>query len=244
MIQVRFIGTGDAFSTGGRRNSAILVRDGSRTLLLDCGPTTLQGLKELGIDPHEIDAIALSHYHGDHASGIGFMLLDYRYPRPRSRPLEIIGPPGVREFVVRQCAGYAFEFALEAPYETSFTELRPGRAIDVAGFRLTPYDAIHQPETRPHMLAVASPVKSLFFTGDTGWHDALPERVGDADLLISECTLWDESFPFHLSHERLVAERARFRAGRIVLTHMGEDVLRERSRLEFDSADDGLEIKV
>ena len=66
MSEIVFVGTGDAFNSGGRRNSAILVRDAGHSILLDCGPTTLGGLKELGIDPLEIDAIALSHFHGDH----------------------------------------------------------------------------------------------------------------------------------------------------------------------------------
>ena len=97
MSEVLFVGTGDAFNSGGRRNSAILVREQGRTLLLDCGPTTLAGLSELGIDPLEIDAIALSHFHGDHIAGVPFLLLDYQYQHPRDRPLSILGPPGVAD---------------------------------------------------------------------------------------------------------------------------------------------------
>src|SRR5262245_30634534 len=95
MPGVLFIGTGAAFGSGGRRNSAILVREAGRTLLLDCGPTTLSGLKQLGVDPLEIDAVALSHFHGDHIAGFPFLLLDYVYAHPRERPMAIIGPPGV-----------------------------------------------------------------------------------------------------------------------------------------------------
>ena len=83
MPEVVFVGTGDAFGSGGRRNSAILVRDGCGSLLLDCGPTTLGGLKSLGIDPREIDAIAISHFHGDHAAGVPFLLIDYQFENRR-----------------------------------------------------------------------------------------------------------------------------------------------------------------
>ena len=58
MPDLLFVGTGDAFGSGGRRNSGILLRGREQTLLLDCGPTTLVGLKELGRDPREIDAVA------------------------------------------------------------------------------------------------------------------------------------------------------------------------------------------
>ncbi len=73
MLEVLFVGTGDAFGSGGRRNSAILVRDGTHTLLLDCGPTTLQGLRELGVDPREIVAYSV-HYLGEACPqfGIGY----------------------------------------------------------------------------------------------------------------------------------------------------------------------------
>ena len=86
MVEILFIGTGDAFGSGGRRNSAILVRADGRTLLLDCGPTTLAGLKQLGVDPSEIDAIAISHFHGDHAAGVPFLMLDGLYENPRRTP--------------------------------------------------------------------------------------------------------------------------------------------------------------
>ena len=77
MTEVQFVGTGDAFGSGGRRQSAILVRVHGHTLLLDCGATTVVGLKELGIDPREIDAVAITHFHGDHVAGLPFLLLDY-----------------------------------------------------------------------------------------------------------------------------------------------------------------------
>jgi hypothetical protein len=53
-----------------------------------------------------------------------------------------------------------------------------------------------------------------------------------------------EGFEFHLSHERLLAERARFRCERILLTHLGQEVLDHRARVEFETADDGLKLSL
>jgi ribonuclease BN (tRNA processing enzyme) len=124
MSEIVFVGTGDAFNSGGRRNSAIGARAG-HPILLDCGPT-LGGLKELGIDPLEIDAIALSHFHGDHIAGVPFLLLDYctrtsaeaaRDPRPAGRrrlrrPLTRVRLPPERE---RRYALRFLEFAVDKP---------------------------------------------------------------------------------------------------------------------------------
>jgi ribonuclease BN (tRNA processing enzyme) len=244
MLEVLFVGTGDAFGSGGRRNSAILCRERGHSLLLDCGPTTLVGLKQLGIDPLEIDGIAISHFHGDHASGTPFLLLEYLYERPRRRPLAIHGPPGIRALTESLVRGYGYESERAPGYPIAFHEFRVGSPFESGPFAVTPLPAFHHPETMPHMLRVETDRRALFFTGDTGWHEALPEHVGDVNLLISECCMMDEWFEYHLSHDRLCAERARLRCERIVLTHLGQEVLDERAKLEFETADDGLKLTI
>ena len=244
MPEVVFVGTGDAFGSGGRRNSAILVREAQRTLLLDCGPTTLGGLKAMGIDPLEIDAIALSHFHGDHIAGVPFLLLDYVYANPRDRPLEILGPPGVQEKLADLSRAYHYDAEQKSRYPIRYAEFTVDKPIDVAGFRVTPMPALHQEYTCPHMLRVDTSRRSLVFSGDTGWHESLPEKVGDVDLFICECVFYDEEFAFHLSHRQLLRERGRFRCGSILLTHLGNSVLENEGRLAFDTAHDGLELSL
>lgn len=244
MLEVRFVGTGDAFCSGGRRNSAILLRDGRHTLLVDCGPTTLNGLQQLGIDPREIDAIAISHFHGDHAGGAAFLLLDYLFEHARSRPLEIIGPPGIEEFTQQSGELFHFDVDVKRSYELRYREFDCGSKLETAGFTLLPVPALHHPSTRPHMLRIQSPTRSVFFSGDTGWHEALPAHVGDVDLFISECTLLEDGFEYHLSHDRLRRERRRFDCQRIVLTHLGSQVLAHLDDIQFDTAEDGLRLKL
>ena len=242
MSEIVFVGTGDAFNSGGRRNSAILVRDGGHSILLDCGPTTLGGLKELGIDPLEIDAIALSHFHGDHIAGVPFLLLDYLYQHEREKPLEILGPPGVGDCVASLTRAYGYHLERERRYALRFLEFVVDKPAEVAGFRVTPMPAVHQEHTCPHMVRVDTARRSLVFTGDTGWHDELPEKVGDVDLFISECVFFEAEFAFHLSHHRLDRERARFRCGAIRLTHLGSQVLENEARVRFDTAHDGMKV--
>jgi ribonuclease BN (tRNA processing enzyme) len=239
MAELVFVGTGDAFGSGGRRNSALLVRERSGTLLLDCGPTTLSGLNALGVDPLEIDAVALTHFHGDHISGLPFLLLDYVYEHPRRKPLVILGPPGVEERVKRM--NEVFEYTPEqSPHSgVEFREFTLGREVEVGDFRVLPYPAHHHPETCPHMLGLTTGRRSLFFTGDTGWHGELPDRVGDVDLLVSECVFVEERFEYHLSSERLRQEQPRFSCARTILTHLGREVLDNTERVPFDLAEDG-----
>jgi len=244
MPDVVFVGTGDAFGSGGRRHSAILLRDAGRTLLLDCGPTTLQGLRDLGIDPGEIDAIAISHFHGDHAAGLPFLLLDRQFQDGKRASLEVLGPPGIEARMHELTQAYGYDGALsDRAFELRWSEFEAGRDCTTQGFTLHPFPAHHQPDTRPHMLRVGAGARSLFFTGDTGWHPEFPDRVGDVDLLIAECVLMQPGFEYHLNHERLLAERKLFRAARIVLTHLGAPVLSNLDLVQFDTAYDGLALE-
>jgi ribonuclease BN (tRNA processing enzyme) len=242
MLEITFVGTGDAFGSGGRRNTSILVRGPEGTLLLDCGPTTPHGLKHLGIDPREIDAIAITHFHGDHIAGVPFLLLDFQFELKREKPLQIIGPESIRQRVEEMTSLFVYDFPEDRRYSLGFAEYDVGQAVHVAGLDVTPMTAVHHPDSRPHMLRIQDANKTLVFSGDTGWHDALPDKVGDAELFISECVFYEEKFEFHLSHERICENRDRFRSDSIILTHLGSEVLDEMNRLQFDVSEDGLRI--
>lgn len=75
-MEVRFIGSGDAFGSGGRLQPCILVTDKEQRFALDFGLTALIGLRRQEIDPNTIDAVLLSHLHGDHCGGVPFLLMD------------------------------------------------------------------------------------------------------------------------------------------------------------------------
>ena len=90
-VRVSFLGTGDAFSAGGRHQAGYLVQGDGTSFLLDIGSSTLGSMKQHGIDPSSIDLVLISHLHGDHFSGLPFLFLQYIYEQRRQRPLRIAG---------------------------------------------------------------------------------------------------------------------------------------------------------
>ncbi len=69
-------------ASGSNGNTAI-VRGGGTTILLDAGLSarkTVTRLAEAGIEPGEIDAVLLTHEHGDHTSGLPVLLRSLRCP--------------------------------------------------------------------------------------------------------------------------------------------------------------------
>ena len=93
-MRLHILGCGDAFGSGGRNQSGYLIEAAERLFLLDCGPTTLPAMKRAAIEPRRLDAILLSHLHGDHFGGVPFFLIEYLYHKPPHSPLTIAGPPG------------------------------------------------------------------------------------------------------------------------------------------------------
>src|SRR5215467_6601294 len=96
-IRLRFLGSGDAFGSGGRFQTCLCLEgpDGSRALI-DCGTTSLVAMKRAGVDPASIACVLLSHLHGDHFGGLPFLVLDGQFAR-REAPLIVAGPPGTRD---------------------------------------------------------------------------------------------------------------------------------------------------
>ena len=69
-----------------------------RNLLIDCGEGTQVQIRECGYSFKPIDALLLTHYHGDHVSGLPGLLLSMGN-QGRELPLLIAGPPGLRRVV-------------------------------------------------------------------------------------------------------------------------------------------------
>jgi ribonuclease BN (tRNA processing enzyme) len=95
-MELQFLGSGDAFGSGGRFNTCFLVRDRQGAFLIDCGASSMIALRKFGVDPNTIRAVVISHLHGDHFGGLPFFILDSQLVSRRTAPLVIAGPPGLR----------------------------------------------------------------------------------------------------------------------------------------------------
>src|SRR5487761_2726812 len=95
-MKLTIVGCGDASGSGGRFNTCFRPETAKRTLVVDFGASALPALKAQALDPNRIDAIVLSHLHGDHFGGLPFLLIDGQLLARREKPLLIAGPPGTR----------------------------------------------------------------------------------------------------------------------------------------------------
>jgi ribonuclease BN (tRNA processing enzyme) len=124
-MRLQFIGSGDAFGSGGRFNTCFHVHGVSGNFLIDCGASSLIAMKRLPIDRNAINLILLTHFHPDHFGGVPFFILDAQLIAKRTRPLMIAGPPGLPHWCDRLFAA-TFPGDRKLPFELSLREVEIG----------------------------------------------------------------------------------------------------------------------
>jgi|ERR1051326_3078206 ribonuclease Z len=127
-IRVVFLGTGAAAPTRTRNVSSLaIVLDGD-VLLFDAGEGTQHQLMRSSVRPGSIEAVLITHLHGDHLFGLPGLLATLGL-NGRDRPLGLIGPPGLGRFVA------AIPYR-GTPYEILITESTGGEVLRANGYRV------------------------------------------------------------------------------------------------------------
>jgi ribonuclease BN (tRNA processing enzyme) len=238
-VNVRFLGSGDAFGSGGRFQTCIHVETAREQLLVDCGASSLVAMRRFGVDPHAVDAVLLSHLHGDHFAGVPFLVLDGQFRR-RARPLTVVGPPGVEERVTAAMEVlFPGSSRVERKFAVRFAEWRDRTPLALGACTVTPFEVVHASGAPPYALRLAVSGTVVAYSGDTEWTDALVDAAEGADLFVAEALFYEKKIRYHLDLGTLLAARERLGCRRLVVTHMNEELLRRLPALGLDAAWDG-----
>lgn len=240
-MKITFLGTGDAFGSGGRFNTCFHVETASTKFLIDCGASSLVAINRAGIDPNEISVIFLSHLHGDHFGGLPFFLMQCQFVTERRMPLVIAGPPGLKARINQLSEAMFPGSSMKlCPFQVDFVEIEPGDTPQtICGVNVQSLEVIHPSGAPATGLRVESGGKLLAYSGDTEWTNTLFQIAAGADLFVCECYAKGKEVPYHLSYETLLAQRSKFQARRIMLTHMSSSMLSALDEIEFETVEDG-----
>ncbi|MGE0750121.1 MAG: MBL fold metallo-hydrolase [Variibacter sp.] len=245
-MHLQFVGCGDAFGSGGRANTCFHVVGEQANFLIDCGATSAVALKRLGIQANTIDTILVTHFHGDHFGGIPFLMLEAQMNGRRERPLTIAGPPGLADRYAR-AMDVAFPGSPQQPKRFSLTlqELAIGQTTPVDALKVTPFPMVHVEAAGPCTgLRIECEGKIIAYSGDTEWTESLVALGRDADLLICECYTFDKKVKSHTDYTTLSANIERIAPKRLVLTHMSDDMLAHRGNVPYETAAEGMVLRI
>jgi ribonuclease BN (tRNA processing enzyme) len=222
-LELTFIGTGNAFSPDGMCCNGFLV---NRRVLFEAPPQALSSLNRIGYDPNELDAVAISHHHGDHFLGLPFLLLHWRW-KGRTKPVHIVGPAGT-EALTKDIARKVFPGVLKnLDFEIRWSDLQPGEWVTAGGMDLTAHEMVHDDGLEMCLGYECSAAGRRFaYTGDSTLCEAVYGLARNAEVLVSECASRDEHIPVHMN---LVDDMPKVRAempasSRLILTHLGPGI--------------------
>jgi ribonuclease BN (tRNA processing enzyme) len=244
-VRVTVLGSGDAFGSGGRLQSAYLVEHADATFLIDCGATILSALKRHRIDTGRIDFVLISHLHGDHFGGLPFLLLEYLYENPRQRPLVVAGPAGLEERVRAVYAGlYREAAATPPPYALDFRVLAPDGAVALGAVEVLPFRVPHQTSCVSLGLRMTIDGRRILYSGDSAWSEDFVRHSQGVDLFLCECFLFDSRVTYHMNYRDLANEIPRFGCRQLALTHLGREFLERRAEVTHPYVEDGAVIDI
>jgi ribonuclease Z len=112
------LGTASAIPTTERHLASTALWRKGRLLLFDCGEGTQIRLLQSGLNRARLDALFLTHHHGDHFYGTMGVISTLALLH-REEPLVVVGPTGTEE-AVRSMPGLANDWL---PFDVEYREL-------------------------------------------------------------------------------------------------------------------------
>ena len=227
-MEIKFIGVGEAFDEELPNTSVEVVVEEAgfeNTILFDCGFTAPPCFWKNSPDGDRLDAIWISHFHGDHFFGLPALLTRFRQMN-RTKPLLIMGRRDAAE-IVGQTLRLAYPSILEKlDYELRFVSVEPGQVVREAGVFWRSALSAHSVTNLAVRIEDGS--KSVFYSGDGAWTEETLSLAQGADLAIHEAFRIDQEFPGHSTVSRCIDFARKAEVRRLALVHVERNERRLR----------------
>jgi ribonuclease BN (tRNA processing enzyme) len=198
-------------------SSYLVEHDGFR-LLVDAGNGSTGVLQRFG-DLLDLDAIVISHLHGDHFLDLVTLTYARRYhPSGPVGRVPVHGPSDIARHVA-SAFGRPVDDLLSAVYE--FRPVDGDTRLEIGPFAVDLARVNHPVET--YGIRIAADDRSLTYSADTGVCDELVKLARSTDLFLCEASYLDgdDNPPdVHLTGREAGEHASRADVGRLVLTHL------------------------
>lgn len=225
MAQLILLGTGAAWSGPARENTFLLVRGATTNLLVDVAGSPAQRLAQVGIGPHEIDHILLTHNHPDHIYGFPILMLN-AWMAGRRASLHVYGlADAIRSAKALMNAVSFREWPNFFKIKYHVVAINSKATLP----RIDEFEicAMHGKHFVPTMgLRVTNRVtgKCFAYSADTSPHENIVALARGADYFLHEATQLDESKEGHSSAVEAGQAAAAAGVKRLILIHVPPQV--------------------
>lgn len=230
-MNITILGCWGGFPKVNEASSGYLVEQDGVKILVDCGSAVLSKLQN-HVNPAELDAVILSHYHADHIADIGVLqhalLIDSFTKKTRQAPLFIYGHQEVDAF---QSLTYK-EITKGIAYD-------PGEQLEIGPFAISFLKTDHPAPC--YAMKIKTNTDTLVYTADTAFKKEFIDFSRDADVLLSECNLYkgmNGASAGHLTSEQAGKIAFEANVNTLILTHLPHfgdiEQLREEAAEQFD----------
>ena len=138
MLDVCLLGTGGMMPLPNRYLTSLLMRYNGNSILIDCGEGTQVAIRKKGWSMNPIAVICITHFHGDHISGLPGLLLSMGNAE-RTEPVTIVGPRGLE-----RVAQALRVIAPELPFPIEYIELDENfHTLELYGYTIEAFRVQH-----------------------------------------------------------------------------------------------------
>jgi ribonuclease BN (tRNA processing enzyme) len=186
-------------------------------LLLDGGAPLLPHMNRVGVNPGDIRAAFLTHFHGDHTLGLPPFVLHRVFVDPR--PITFVGPAGIEERLEALWEvswGIDWKSVMRPRFNVKYETAMPSGSV--AGYKYETIKLDHGTSgSNGYRIWVDGRI--LAYSGDTEATAPLDELVAGADIAIVEATGPGDVFS-HMSWESATALKKRHPKTRFMFNHL------------------------
>jgi ribonuclease BN (tRNA processing enzyme) len=244
-VRLTVLGKSPSWQDADGACSGYLVEEDGTTVLVDCGNGVFGKLRKFR-DYAEVDAVVISHLHADHFLD----LVPYSYAltyAPRHQPVPVhhwpgtdnpprprlIAPRGAVDTFRRVVGAWGNEDLIENAFRIE--EYAPDDTPTVGPLTFRFQSVPHFTETFAIRVESTNGSGKLAYGADSRPSQELIDFVAGADLLLVEATLprpEREGIRGHLTPREAGEHAKAARVGRVVVTHLSDDLGREWAETE------------
>jgi len=227
-MRVVFLGVGEACDESLPNTSLWIqtqVDKQRKSVLLDCGFTAPSLYWQQASNQDDLDALWISHFHGDHFFGVPALLLRF-WEMKRNKPLVIVGQTGV-ESILRQAMELAYPgFFNKLAYPVEFKEMEPGRMVRAVGLEWSTAQSIHGQKNLA--VRIEDGQHSIFYSGDGLFGPETLSLARACSLVVHEAFRLDSVTPGHGTVRQCIDFAREAGTAMLALVHVQRDERRER----------------